>query len=49
VWLLLGGIIYSGGVLLFLSQKLFHHTLWHASVLCGSACHFCAVLTIIYS
>jgi len=49
VWLLLGGIIYSGGVLLFLSRKLFHHTLWHASVLCGSACHFCAVLTIIYS
>lgn len=46
-WLLAGGIAYTVGVLFFASKRLFSHTVWHLTVLCGSACHFLAVLTII--
>lgn len=46
-WLLFGGLAYSGGVVFYLSQKLFRHALWHLCVLCGSMCHFLAILHVI--
>jgi len=45
VLLTAGGLSYTGGVLFFLWERLpFHHTIWHAFVLAGSACHFLALL-----
>ena len=44
-WLLLGGLAYSGGVILLLWTKLpFNHGAWHLCVMVGSASHYFAVL-----
>ncbi|MDU6079454.1 MAG: hemolysin III family protein, partial [Pantoea sp.] len=45
VWLLAaGGIIYSLGVIFYVSRRIpYNHAIWHAFVLGGSACHFCAI------
>ena len=44
-WLLAGGVIYSSGLLFYAWRTLpFRHTIWHAFVLMGAACHFVAVL-----
>jgi len=41
MWLLIGGISYSLGIIFFLSEKLpYHHSLWHLFVLGGSISHF---------
>lgn len=44
--LVIGGIIYTGGLLFYgLSKKVIHmHGLWHLCVIGGSACHYFAVL-----
>ena len=49
VWLLVvGGVLYSAGVLFHLWERLrFHNALWHAFVLAAAACHFCAVLKLL--
>jgi hemolysin III len=47
LWLLAGGIAYTGGVVFFLSGRRFHHTVWHLAVLAGSVCHFLAVLAVV--
>jgi hemolysin III len=40
-----GGLAYSAGVAFYLWQRLpYHHAIWHAFVLAGSALHFAAVL-----
>ncbi|MBX6421448.1 MAG: hemolysin III family protein [Nevskia sp.] len=46
LWLLLaGGLCYSFGVAFYLWERLrYHHAIWHACVLAGSACHYFAVL-----
>jgi hemolysin III len=46
LWLLLaGGLCYTVGVIFYLWQRLrYHHAVWHAFVLGGSACHYLAVL-----
>jgi hemolysin III len=45
IWLLMGGVAYTLGVLFYAWQKLpYNHAIWHLFVLGGSACHFCAVL-----
>ncbi len=46
VWCLFaGGAFYTSGVVFFLWHRLrYHHAIWHAFVLGGSACHFCAVI-----
>ncbi len=42
--LLAGGLLYTGGVVFFLYEKLrFNHAIWHLFVLGGSICHFFAV------
>ena len=48
VWLLVvGGVLYSAGVLFHLWERLrFHNALWHAFVL-AAACHFCAVFEVL--
>lgn len=45
VWLVLGGICYTGGVVFFLWDKLpMQHVIWHLFVLAGSICHFFGML-----
>lgn len=45
IWLLIGGLCYTGGVAFFLldSKLKFAHSVWHLFVLAGSACHFVAI------
>lgn len=44
LWLLAGGICYSGGVVFFASQKKYAHFVWHLCVIGGTVCHYFAVL-----
>ncbi len=45
LWLLLGGILYTLGVVFFVWRRLpYSHAVWHVFVLAGSACHYFAVL-----
>ena len=43
-WILAGGLAYTTGVAFYACKQLpFHHLIWHAFVLAGSACHVWAV------
>jgi hemolysin III len=43
--LLVGGLLYTVGVVFHLSERLpYHNAIWHGFVLVASACHFAAVL-----
>jgi len=43
--LLVGGLCYTAGVLLYVRDHLpYRHTVWHLFVMAGSACHYAAVL-----
>ena len=43
--LLVGGVLYTVGVVFHLSERLrYHNAIWHGFVLTASACHFAAVL-----
>ena len=45
MWLLAGGLFYTGGVVFFAWQRLpYNHAVWHVFVLAGSACHYLAVM-----
>lgn len=45
VWLVIGGVVYTLGVLFYAWEKLpYNHAIWHLFVMGGSACHFFAVL-----
>ena len=45
VWLVMGGLLYSVGVIFHFFDKLpFHHAIWHLFVLGGSVCHYFAIL-----
>ena len=45
VWLILGGILYSLGVVFFLWRSLpFNHAIWHVFVLAGTIAHFFCIL-----
>jgi hemolysin III len=45
LWLVSGGLAYTGGVLFYHWERLrFSHLIWHLFVLAGTACHFVAVL-----
>lgn len=44
-WLVAGGVAYTSGVFFFASKRLRHgHAIWHLFVLCGSICHYFAVV-----
>jgi hemolysin III len=48
-WLVLGGLMYSGGVFFFVKDKIkYSHFIWHLFVLAGTACHVVAVLGYVY-
>jgi hemolysin III len=44
LWLLAGGLAYTGGTFFFHSRIPYAHAIWHCFVLLGSGCHFVAVL-----
>ena len=45
VWLVIGGVVYTLGVLFYAWEKLpYNHAIWHLFVLGGSICHFFAIL-----
>lgn len=46
LWLVAGGLAYTGGVVFFLadSRVRFGHFIWHLFVMTGTACHYFAVL-----
>ena len=44
LWLLVGGLFYSAGVVFFASRRPYAHAVWHLFVLAGSSCHYFAVL-----
>ena len=45
VWLILGGVLYSLGVVFFLWRSLpFNHAIWHIFVLGGTIAHFFCIL-----
>lgn len=47
MWLAIGGIVYTLGVIFYMWHKLpYHHAIWHVFVLAGSACHYLAIRTI---
>jgi hemolysin III len=44
-WLVVGGLLYTGGVVFFVWERpRYNHTIWHLFVLGGSGCHFIALL-----
>ncbi len=49
LWILLGGIFYTFGVLFFAMDKKvpYFHAIWHIFVLMGSLCHFITILRYI--
>ena len=48
-WVLAGGLAYTGGVLLYVSDHIpYAHFAWHLCVLVGSACHFVAVFGYLF-
>lgn len=46
LWLLAGGLCYTGGVYFYVrdARVRYGHALWHVFVMAGTACHFVAVL-----
>ena len=45
LWLLAGGIAYTGGVAFFAAERVrYSHFVWHLFVVLGTTCHFFAVL-----
>ncbi|MCL2743369.1 MAG: hemolysin III family protein [Planctomycetaceae bacterium] len=45
VWLVLGGVLYSLGVVFFLWRNLpYNHAIWHVFVLAGTMAHFFCIL-----
>jgi hemolysin III len=46
IWLALGGVIYTTGVIFFAKERIrYCHFVWHLFVLGGTSCHFLAVLS----
>ncbi|MGO9274386.1 MAG: PAQR family membrane homeostasis protein TrhA [Terriglobia bacterium] len=45
LWVVAGGILYTGGVLFYKAKKMaYNHAIWHLFVMGGSACHYFAVV-----
>ncbi|MBS0526357.1 MAG: hemolysin III family protein [Proteobacteria bacterium] len=45
--ILLGGLVYSGGVIFHLSLRRYSRALWHGCVLVGAAFHYVAIASLI--
>ena len=48
VMILLGGILYTVGMIPFLAKKKGAHFIWHIFVLAGAAIHWLAIYTLVY-
>jgi len=45
IWLLVGGLFYTGGVAFFTYDRIpYFHTIWHVFVILGSLCHYYAIM-----
>ena len=51
LWLVVGGIAYTVGVVFFVldSRMRYAHAIWHVFVVAGTSCHFAAVLELSHS
>lgn len=48
IMILIGGVLYSIGVVFYLWEKLYyHHIIWHLFVLAAAICHYVAVLLMV--
>ena len=54
LWLIVGGVIYTAGAVVFLTDRphlwpgrFAAHDLWHCMVLAGSACHFVVIFNFV--
>ena len=48
MWLLAGGVFYTGGTLFYLQHRIpYNHAIWHVFVLTGSLCHFMSVILFV--
>jgi hemolysin III len=48
IWLLAGGLAYTGGVVFFAAKRIpYSHAIWHLFVLAGSICHYFAILSTV--
>lgn len=48
MWLLIGGLCYTLGIIFFVMKKLpYHHSVWHLFVLGGSISHFFGMLQLL--
>lgn len=46
IWLCLGGIVYTAGIIFFVREHVrYNHFVWHLFVLGGTLCHYVAVFT----
>ena len=49
VWIVLGALAYSIGVIFYACKKIpHHHVIWHLLVMAGSTCHYLAVLCSVF-
>ena len=49
VWIILGGVAYSIGIVFYACRKIpHHHVIWHLLVLTGSTCHYIAILYSVF-
>src|SRR5271168_722824 len=49
LWLLIGGLMYSIGVVFYALKKLpYSHVVWHVFVMAGSTCHYVAILYAVF-
>jgi len=49
VWIILGGLAYSVGVIFYACKKIpYHHVIWHLLVMAGSSCHYVAILYSVF-
>jgi len=48
IMIVIGGLLYSIGVIFYLWEKLlYHHVIWHLFVLAAAICHYVAVLLMV--
>jgi hemolysin III len=47
VWLLAGGLLYTGGIAFHLGRMPFQEAIWHSFVLAAAACQYVAVLSVL--
>ena len=49
VWIVLGGLAYSIGVIFYACRRIpHHHVIWHLLVMAGSVCHYVAILYSVF-